>query len=263
MESEIKEDEASPAPQAAMVHLTSNEYHLLKSAVEAETERLEDARADAECLGDVSLVESCDRELIRHRAFLSRGVSIEAAIYSPTNQAVFLGSGHGGGRQTDDPLQEIRRRLRDLKKASGRIPPVLACTDSFADAVWSYAERAGLVEAPAAGEQAPATIYASRTGFLCVGEIEGAQIIAVEKEICDDCTYLGQSGEYDLYHCLQVGAPTAIARYGNEGADCATLPYFHKDSPLPPDYETGPALKEAWRRADQVGLPADRSGQRY
>lgn len=35
---------------------------------------------------------------------------------------------------------------------------------------------------------------------------------------CDCCTFLGEHGEYDLYHCMQGGdSPTVIARYGSEG----------------------------------------------
>lgn len=37
---------------------------------------------------------------------------------------------------------------------------------------------------------------------------------------CDNCIYLGQHEEYDLYYCTQGGDwPTVIARYGDEGSE--------------------------------------------
>ncbi|MCX6827608.1 MAG: hypothetical protein NTV06_10160 [candidate division Zixibacteria bacterium] len=32
---------------------------------------------------------------------------------------------------------------------------------------------------------------------------------------CNECLWLGQFNEYDLYFCYQNGIPTAIARYGD------------------------------------------------
>lgn len=35
---------------------------------------------------------------------------------------------------------------------------------------------------------------------------------------CENCTYLGEFGTFDLYHCdTGTAFPTVIARYGNEG----------------------------------------------
>lgn len=36
---------------------------------------------------------------------------------------------------------------------------------------------------------------------------------------CEECTFLGQYNEYDLYHCNQRGRPTVIARYSDDGPD--------------------------------------------
>lgn len=68
------------------------------------------------------------------------------------------------------------------------------------------------------------------------------------KHHCANCTYLGdweyKGQRHDLYHCPQLGIPTVIARYGDEG----------------PAYTSGmsspyPALVEARRRAIERGLP--------
>ena len=36
---------------------------------------------------------------------------------------------------------------------------------------------------------------------------------------CDNCRYLGEYNEYDLYYCPQGGYPTVLARYGNQGEE--------------------------------------------
>lgn len=36
---------------------------------------------------------------------------------------------------------------------------------------------------------------------------------------CDKCVSLGQDGNADLYFCEQMGMPTVIARFSNEGGD--------------------------------------------
>ena len=60
---------------------------------------------------------------------------------------------------------------------------------------------------------------------------------------CDVCKSLGVMDEFDLYFCPQVGMPTVIARFGDDG----------------PDYESGlmaatdGPLKEAKTRAIVAG----------
>ena len=64
---------------------------------------------------------------------------------------------------------------------------------------------------------------------------------------CKRCTFLGQFGEFDLYHCDQFQwsrIPTVIARYGNEPWEYA--------SGL--DATSIPELAEAKRRAEERGL---------
>jgi hypothetical protein len=58
---------------------------------------------------------------------------------------------------------------------------------------------------------------------------------------CDNCEFLGQFNEYDLYYCEDAFEPTVVARYGDDG----------------PEYTSGihssnPALVEARSRALQV-----------
>lgn len=65
---------------------------------------------------------------------------------------------------------------------------------------------------------------------------------------CDDCVSLGdyrcQYGTlYELYFCKQMGVPTVIARYGNEGSAYS--------SGIPSGL---PELKEALNRAINYGL---------
>lgn len=36
---------------------------------------------------------------------------------------------------------------------------------------------------------------------------------------CDNCTFIGQTAEYDLYVCPQGTLRTIIGRYGNDGPD--------------------------------------------
>lgn len=64
---------------------------------------------------------------------------------------------------------------------------------------------------------------------------------------CRACTYLGRydSGgdTYDLYYCPQLGLPTVIARYGDEGHEYT--------SGMTSDH---PALAEARQRAEKSGL---------
>ena len=66
------------------------------------------------------------------------------------------------------------------------------------------------------------------------------------KHDCPHCTSLGEFNGHDLYHCRQIGIPTVIARYGDEGKE----------------YTSGmgladgvPELTEAKTRAIKAGLP--------
>lgn len=64
---------------------------------------------------------------------------------------------------------------------------------------------------------------------------------------CDECTFLGQYGNYDLYFCTQGGgyrSPTVIARYGNDGPEYTSGMIFAGSDPL----------KEALQRANEAGL---------
>lgn len=50
---------------------------------------------------------------------------------------------------------------------------------------------------------------------------------------CDNCVFLGQHSEYDLYYCPQGGHPTVIARYGNKGEEYTSgLSFAEKIEPL-------------------------------
>ncbi len=39
------------------------------------------------------------------------------------------------------------------------------------------------------------------------------------KHDCEQCIYLGEFSEQDLYFCEQGGIPTVIARWSDEGGD--------------------------------------------
>ena len=63
---------------------------------------------------------------------------------------------------------------------------------------------------------------------------------------CDKCHPLGEFGDADLYYCDQnIGGPTVIARYSNEGGDYQSGLVFA---------DKIPALREAKRRAVEAGL---------
>lgn len=69
---------------------------------------------------------------------------------------------------------------------------------------------------------------------------------------CDECTFLGISGEKDLYHCMQGGElfPTLIVRHGNEGPEYMSGLIF---------VELGlPEFVEAAKHAERRGLPITR-----
>jgi len=62
---------------------------------------------------------------------------------------------------------------------------------------------------------------------------------------CKRCTFLGQFGEFDLYHCDQwYRIPTVTARYGNKPWEYA--------SGL--EFTSIPELAEARLRAEERGL---------
>ena len=58
---------------------------------------------------------------------------------------------------------------------------------------------------------------------------------------CACCIYLGQEKQYDLYYCRQMGMPTVIARFGNNG-DYLSGMSFAVDGSIP-------VLTEAFHRA--------------
>jgi hypothetical protein len=67
---------------------------------------------------------------------------------------------------------------------------------------------------------------------------------------CQECIYLGQFEEYDLYWCGQGGLPTVLARWSDRGAD------YLSGMPSPQLREKCPSYPpvEAWRRAKVAGL---------
>lgn len=70
---------------------------------------------------------------------------------------------------------------------------------------------------------------------------------------CKRCTFLGQFGEFDLYHCDQGSGliPTVVARYGDKPWEYGSGLEF-----------TGvPELAEAKRRAEGRGLSVKLVGQ--
>lgn len=66
---------------------------------------------------------------------------------------------------------------------------------------------------------------------------------------CAKCTFLGQFGDYDLYHCLKQGPefPTVIARWGDDGPE-------YNSGMVQADCHTDPRLVEARKRAIARGL---------
>jgi hypothetical protein len=65
---------------------------------------------------------------------------------------------------------------------------------------------------------------------------------------CENCTPLGEYGEFDLYHCEQGGAyPTVIARYGDDGPEYQSGLVFAHSGQIP-------ELVEAMNRAAELGL---------
>lgn len=46
---------------------------------------------------------------------------------------------------------------------------------------------------------------------------------------CEECVYIGHYDEHDLYRCPQMGMPTIVARFGDDG----------------PDYDSGPKVRLA------------------
>jgi len=75
---------------------------------------------------------------------------------------------------------------------------------------------------------------------------------------CDNCEYLGQSKEFDLYTCEQGGMMrTFIARYGNKGHEYTSMPWIAME-PISASSVIGnstlTAVFEAWKRyEDKVG----------
>jgi hypothetical protein len=41
---------------------------------------------------------------------------------------------------------------------------------------------------------------------------------------CDDCVFIGHYADHDLYRCPQMGMPTIVARYGDDGAGYTSGP---------------------------------------
>lgn len=41
---------------------------------------------------------------------------------------------------------------------------------------------------------------------------------------CDECVFIGHYGGHDLYRCPQMGMPTIVARYGDDGAEYTSGP---------------------------------------
>lgn len=65
---------------------------------------------------------------------------------------------------------------------------------------------------------------------------------------CDECTYLGEYGGKDLYHCLQGGVmPTLVVRFSSAAPDYTSGAIF-ADAGVP-------EFVEAEKRAQALGLP--------
>ena len=62
---------------------------------------------------------------------------------------------------------------------------------------------------------------------------------------CDQCTFLGQFNEHDLYYCGQHGIPTVIARFGDMGSE------YYSGLAIADQI---PALAEAKKRAKEMGF---------
>ena len=71
----------------------------------------------------------------------------------------------------------------------------------------------------------------------------------MHKHDCDNCTFLGNFNEYDLYHCPQCGMPTLIARCGEKGEYSSGMAFGYKYR----EDLTNP-MGEAWRRSKEKGL---------
>jgi len=70
---------------------------------------------------------------------------------------------------------------------------------------------------------------------------------------CSACTFLGEHGFDDLYHCPQHGNPTLIARRSSEGPDYSSFPASVVRENV--DVLKVSGLFEAYCRAREKGLP--------
>lgn len=70
-----------------------------------------------------------------------------------------------------------------------------------------------------------------------------------KKFTCGECTWLGQFGDVDLYHCAQGGHPTVLAVRSSEPSDYLSGMVFA---------DNFPELAEAKRRALAKGLNCER-----
>lgn len=70
---------------------------------------------------------------------------------------------------------------------------------------------------------------------------------------CSACTFLGQHGDADLYHCPQHGLPTLVARLSSSPPDYTSFlaDLVRRDEMV----FRGHALAEAYRRAQALRLP--------
>lgn len=79
------------------------------------------------------------------------------------------------------------------------------------------------------------------------------------KHECDKCIFLGgytgNNGSYaDLYYCLQLGIPTVIARYSDEGDDYVSGLQFASAKGTGFEKPFIAVMREAKRRAIEKGL---------
>jgi hypothetical protein len=90
---------------------------------------------------------------------------------------------------------------------------------------------------------------------------EAAKPVPVYQHTCEKCTYLGvykryapdrnMEETYDLYYCMNSGAPRLYTRYGNDSDDIASsIPFFRSFFNAYPD---NPGI-EAYKRAKSRGF---------